>query len=105
MNKVPDIIRAGDVGAILGPDWEGWSWYEGKIYAPEWRQGLGPGDIRALPYLNALAADYRRANRKYDTELARMQVEVDIAIKNEAFYRSQLRLEAKLGHLLERIAG
>ena len=105
MKRVTEILDAKDLGAIISTDWEGWSWGEGKIYAPEWTQGLGPEDIRTLPYLNTLAEAYRRANRNYETEMARMREKLEIATKNEEYYRKQLRIAAKLGRVLQQIAG
>ena len=105
MKRVAEILEAKDLGTIIGTDWKGWYWAEGKIYAPEWREGLGPDDTRALPYLNSVAAEYRRANQHYETEMARMRHELEVATKSEAYYRKQLRIAAKLGRVLQRIAG
>jgi hypothetical protein len=57
-------------GGIIGADRNVRTWNEGKCYASEWRQSLRPGDIRALPYLNALAAGNRRADPACRTEIA-----------------------------------
>ena len=38
--------------------WHGWIFRDGLLYAPEWRRGITQGEIRALPYLQALIADY-----------------------------------------------
>jgi hypothetical protein len=78
MKRMAEILEAKDLGAIIGTDWKGWYWAEGKIYAPEWREGLGPDDTRALPYLNSVAAEYRRANQHYETEMARMRHELEV---------------------------
>lgn len=86
-----------DVEAIAGSDWAGWSFgRDGLLYAPEWRAGLGPGDIRALPYLNALAADHRRQQR----ECAELRRQVDAVARLAGFYRRQLVAESRLGLML-----
>ena len=103
MKRLTEILDAKELAAIIGADWEGWSWGEGKICAPEWTQGLGPEDIRALPYLNTLAEAYRRANRNYEMEMARMRDKLEIATRNEEHYRSQLKIAARLGRVLQRI--
>ena len=102
MTEILDAKK--DLGAIISSDWQGWYCAEGKIYAPAWREGLGPDDIRALPYLNSVAEEFRRANQNYETEMARMRHELEISRKNEAYYRNQLRIAAKLGRALQRIA-
>ena len=105
MKRIAEILDARKLGAVIGGDWQGWSWAEGKIFAPGWREGVGPDDIRALPYLNELAEDYRRATQRYDAEMARMREKLERANESEKYYRKQLRIAAKLGVALQRIAG
>ena len=48
--------RAGD---LPDPAFAGWSMGQGQLWTPEsW--SLSPGEIRAIPYLWALLAEYRR---------------------------------------------
>ena len=66
---------------------------------------MGPDAHRAPPYLNSVVEEYRRANWNYETELARMRNKVDLATKNESYYRNQLQIAGKVGIVLQRIAG
>lgn len=105
MKRLHEIRNEKNLGTLIGGDWEGWTWHEGKIYAPGWSEGLGPDELRALPYLNSVVEEYRRANWNYETEMARMRNKVDLATKNESYYRNQLQIAGKLGIVLQRIAG
>lgn len=105
MKRIAEILGARNLGAVISGDWQGWSWAEGKIVAPGWAEGVSPDEIRALPYLNELAEDYRRATQRYDTEMARMREKLESANRSEKHCRKQLRIAAKLGVVLQRIAG
>lgn len=82
-----------DLSEIAGPSWAGWTVANGKIYAPEWRQGLTPGEIRALPFLRAIEADHRRQGRELAAERARSATLARLA----GFYRRNLVRESRLG--------
>ena len=105
MKRVNEILDARNLGAVIGGDWEGWSWAEGKILAPDWREGVGPDDIRTLPYLDALTVEFRRAHHNYEKEIALLRDKLATPTRNEQYYRKQLRIVAKLGGVLQRIAG
>jgi hypothetical protein len=101
MNRYHDTAR--DLGAIIGPDWQGWTWNDGQIFAPEWRRGLTPAEIRAIPYLRALEADGRRKREKHRQEVRMLRAAAELATRRAEFYRRQVRLEATLGLALQRI--
>ena len=105
MKRLTEIRNERNLGAIIGGDWEGWTWHEGKIYAPGWREGLSPDELRALPFLHSVVEEYRRANWNYEAEMAQMRNKVETATKNEAYFRNQLQIAKKLGIVLQRIAG
>lgn len=105
MKRLHEIRNEKNLGTIIGGNWGGWTWHEGRIYAPGGREGLGPDDLRALPYLHSIVKEYRRANWNYETEMARMRNKVDLVNKNAAYYRNQLQIAGKLGIVLQRIAG
>jgi len=85
-----------DVERFAGSSWAGWRFYRGELFAPEWRRGLTPGEIRALPYLMALAADLERRRR----ELEEIKRELAGVARLAGWYRRQLVLEARFGFLL-----
>ena len=89
-----------DFAAIAGPSWAGWTVGNGMLWAPEWRQGLEPGEIRALPFLRAIEADHLRQGR----ELASVRRQLMTVSRLAGWYRRQLVLEARLGLMLARIA-
>ena len=84
--------------------WHGWTFRDGLLYAPEWRRGLTQGEIRALPYLQALIADYQRQSRDNDREVREAQDALCQAEARSRFYRSQLILESRYGLMLARIS-
>lgn len=88
-----------------GPDWAGWKLHEGLIYAPEWRKGLHTGEIRALPYLYASVADYRRRVTVAEAALQEMEGLCMQAERQARYYRDLVSREAHLGLMLCRISG
>jgi hypothetical protein len=86
-----------DLETIAGPEWAGWVFAHGLLFAPEWRHGLHPGDIRAVPYLRAAASDYRLRAQRAETALQDAEAARAIAEKACAFYRRQCVLEAQYG--------
>lgn len=86
-----------ELDTLAGPQWAGWTITAEQIFAPEWRAGLSPGDIRALPYLNASVAEYRKRARIAEAAAAEMEA---LALKAEhaaRYYRSLVRQEARYG--------
>ena len=55
------IVAQGNLDGLLaaGPDWRGWGFKCGKLYSPEGVE-ISAGEIRAIPYLRALVAEYKR---------------------------------------------
>ncbi len=90
-----------DVERIAGPSWAGWRFHRGELFAPEWRRGITPGEIRALPYLMALDGDLERRRR----ELEELKRELAGVARLAGWYRRQLVLEARLGLMLRSLAG
>jgi hypothetical protein len=82
-----------DLEGIAGPSWAGWSTNNGMIYAPEWRQGITPGEIRAMPYLRAIEADHLRQGRELAAERRRSAALARLA----GFYRANLVRESRFG--------
>jgi len=78
-NKMPkstwgwfSIITSG--AAIAGgPDWEGWSFHQGKLYSPEGWGGFTAGELRSWPYLHAQLAEHRLRIRGLEAELEQVQ--------------------------------
>lgn len=58
----------GALDAIGGPDWEGWSIHQGRIYSPEGWGGFTPGELRSWPYLHAQLSELRRQVHKVQEE-------------------------------------
>jgi hypothetical protein len=83
----------------LGPDWEGWYFHEGRLYAPEWRKGLTPSEIRALPYLYALEAETIRQRR----EVEEIKKQNAALARLAGWYRRQLSRESRLGLMLSKL--
>lgn len=88
-----------DVETIAGGEWSGWVFRDGLLFAPEWRKGLHPGEIRAIPYLRAIEADSRRKDRI----VADLRGQIEAASRLAGFYRRQLVLESKFGLMLARL--
>lgn len=87
-----------DLENLAGPAWAGWTISEsGLLFAPEWRQGLHSGHIRALPYLHAAIAEHQRSLSATKKALADMEGLFFAAERQARFYRSQLILESRYG--------
>ena len=56
------VVGAEYFPRLAGRGWMGWRFAQGKLWSPE-GHGFSAGDIRALPYVHALAAEYIRENR------------------------------------------
>jgi hypothetical protein len=89
-----------DFAEIAGPAWAGWTVHKGLLYAPEWRRGLEPGEIRALPFLRAIESDHLRQGRELDQVKRQLATVARLA----GWYRRQLVLESRFGLMLARIA-
>ena len=89
-----------DLSEIGGEQWEGWTLgKDGLLYAPEWRGGLHPAEIRAIPYLYASQAENKRLGR----ELDQMKKNLEATARLAGWYRRQLQRESQLGLALSRI--
>ena len=86
-----------------GRDWAGWTLHEGLIYAPEWRQGLHTGEIRAIPYLHASVSAKDRTIREARASCAEIETLRDAAERRAHYYRDLVSREARLGLMLSRI--
>lgn len=53
------LMQAG----FLPPPWEGWRLHGGLIWSPE-GEGFAPGEIRAIPLMNATVAAYQAQQRQ-----------------------------------------
>ena len=69
------------------------------IYAPEWRKGITPGEIRALPFLYAAQAEHIRQQR----EMGELKRQVEALSRLCGWYRRQLHRESRLGLALSKI--
>lgn len=50
--KLAQLRILGDASALLGPDWDGFTFgRDGLLYADGWRRGFSAGEIRAMPYV------------------------------------------------------
>lgn len=56
-------IRA---GYLPWPGWQDWEMHAGKLYPPGYRQGIGPGEILAVPYRMQLIAELQRQIREFN---------------------------------------
>jgi hypothetical protein len=88
-----------DLERFGGPDWQGWRLRNGRIWAPEWRNGVSPGEIRAVPYLYASQAEAQRMAREIQT----LKKQLAAVARLAAWYRRQLTRESRLGLALSRI--
>lgn len=52
------LAMAGDLGAV-DARFRGWRLVDGRLYSPDMRDGWGPGEIRALPFLHGALTAYR----------------------------------------------
>ncbi|MBV2122904.1 MAG: hypothetical protein KUF74_15790 [Candidatus Thiodiazotropha sp. (ex Ctena orbiculata)] len=59
------LMQAG----FLPPPWEGWRLHDGQIWSPE-GEGFAPGEIRAIPLMNATVAAYQARQRIEEPPLA-----------------------------------
>ena len=106
---VAQLVRLrilGDVAALLGKAWAGWRFgRDGLLYAPGWRRGFEPDEIRAQPFLYGERAVLKRELAELRAEVERMTTELEEARKHAAFYRRQCVLESRYGMALARIVG
>lgn len=95
-----------DLETIAGPHWQGWTLNDdGMLYAPEWRQGLHSGDIRALPYLHASIADLTKRLKTAQAALQDMERVAFDAERAAQQYRRMVSREARFGLMLSRVTG
>lgn len=94
-----------DLGEVIGKQWEQWCFGEddGLLYAPGWRKGLVPGEIQAIPYLYALAAENRKKILALEKALADMERLCFEAEHQARYYRDLVSLEARFGLMLSRV--
>lgn len=86
-----------DLARIAGPDWVGWYFERGELFAPEFRRGFTPGELRAIPYMRQCMSEL---SRRLDAE----HREHAAVVRLMAFYRRQLTLESRLGLMLTALA-
>ncbi len=54
-------------GHLPWPGWEGWQVDNGHLFPPGYsRNGISPGDLYAVPFLNQLVAEYKKKARRLD---------------------------------------
>ncbi len=94
---------------LLGSSWEGFrlagrTGDQGVLHHAYWRRPFDAGELRALFYRcqQVTALEYRI--RQSEKELERLSEALHAAEQKTEFYRRQLRLESKMGFMLDRIA-
>lgn len=95
-----------ELSALAGPEWDGWRLGADRLlYAPEWRRGFTAPELRALFWrcqqVAALEADLRMMRAAVDAA----EMRAEHAERLAWYLRRQLVLEARLGALVERLAG
>ncbi len=93
----------GDLSAVFGPAWFELSASEAGLLLPGWRRPFSPGDLRStwarLQQLECLRLENDRLRRERAAAWQAAEAAEDAA----GWYRSQLRLESRLGAMLQRI--
>lgn len=97
---------AGDASALMGKDWSGFRFgSDGKLYIEEWRGGFDPHGIRSMFFTVQLVRHHEATIRQLERRIAGLEQDVQEANTAAVKYRRLVSNEARLGLMLERIAG
>lgn len=95
----------GELRDLFGKEWEGFTMHKGRLFAPSWRNGFAPGEIKAMFFrvqqVRALESNVRQLER----DLQRERERCEALERSNYFYRSQVMREARFGMVLERVFG
>ncbi|BBL35718.1 hypothetical protein Nstercoris_01993 [Nitrosomonas stercoris] len=100
--KLVKMFVYGDASDLLGKGWNGFYFRDGLLYVPEWRNGFGANDIRALFFRCQLVFCLESEVKLLKDELERRNREMDALEVKADFYRRQMQLESRMGLMLER---
>ncbi|SFM30339.1 hypothetical protein [Nitrosomonas communis] len=96
------LYANGDATALLGKDWEGYTFSNNMLYVPEWRRGFTSGEIRAMFWKCQLVASLESEIRLLKQRLEESQSEIEALEIKADFYRQQVILESRFGMMLQR---
>lgn len=94
----------GDLAALAGPQWDGFTVKNGLLYLPGWRGGFDPDGIRAMFFKVQQVRALESRIRDLERREAALEGDVADALRKAAYYRRLTRLESSMGMMLERIA-
>lgn len=66
-------LRGGDLSALLGSDWEGFRFHNGKLFIPGWSNGWEPGQIKGMFFTFQEAAALRQDVRDLRERVAALR--------------------------------
>lgn len=90
---------------VIGKHWENWHFgSDGLLYHPQWRRGFDGYELAAMFWGCQIKNTLQSDINVLKSEIERLSAKLDNAESQVFFYRSQVRLEAKLGLALTRIA-
>ena len=89
-----------DLAETLGPEWDGFRLSSDGLHHPYWRRPFSAGDFKAMFYRSQQVSILERDLSRVRAELERATAAQDAAEGRAAWYRQQLRLEARLGMML-----
>lgn len=89
-----------DLGAILGPEWDGFSLSADGLQHPYWRRAFTAGDFKAMFYRSQQVGILERELSRARADLDQARAAQDAAECRADFYRRQLRLESRFGMML-----
>lgn len=95
----------GELRDLFGKDWDGFTMHKGKLFAPAWREGFTPEQIRFM-FFQVQDVGYLRAQvRQLERDLQRERERCEVLERHNYFYRSQVSREARFGMMVERVFG
>lgn len=97
-------LRYGDLSALGGSDWEGFTLgQDGKMYLPGWRGGFEPFAIRAMFYQVQLVRHLESQVREVKRREHLLEQDLAQALNQALKYRRLVMMESHMGMMLERI--
>lgn len=92
-----------DLGAILGPEWDGFSLSADGLQHPYWRRAFTAGDFKAMFYQVQQVTILERELSRARADIEQARAAQDAAEECAAWYRRQLILESRTGAMLARL--